>query len=56
MPFGLSNAPMTFQRLMETVFHGLARDKCFVCLDDILVVEKTFEDHLSNLKEVFHRL
>jgi len=56
MPFGLCNAPATFQRLMETVFSGLARDKCFVYLDDVLVVGQTFEEHLSNLREVFGRL
>jgi len=41
---------------METVFSGLTHDKCFVYLDDILVVGRTFEDHLSNLKEVFTHL
>ena len=53
MPFGLCNAPATFQRLMKTVLTGLrlARDKCFVCLDDVLVVGQTFEEHLSNLEE-----
>ena len=56
MPFGLCNAPATFQRLMETVFSGLARDKCFIYLDDVLVVGQTFEEHLSNLREVFTRL
>ena len=56
MPFGLCNAPATFQRLMETVLHGLARDKCFVYLDDVLVVGKTFEEHTNNLREVLTRL
>ena len=56
MPFGLCNAPATFQRLMETVLAGLARDKCLVYLDDILVMGKNFEEHLSNLREVFGRL
>ena len=56
MPFGLCNAPATFQRLMETVFSGIARDKCFVYLDDMLVVGQMFEEHLINLKEVFTRL
>ena len=56
MPFGLCNAPATFQRLMETVFSGLARDKCFIYLDDVLVVGRTFEEHLSNLREVLTRL
>ena len=56
MPFGLCNAPATFQRLMETVLHELARDKCFVYLDDVLVVGKTFEEDTSNLREVLTRL
>ena len=42
MPFSLCNAPATFQRLMETVLAGLARDKCLVYLDDILVMGKDF--------------
>lgn len=49
MPFGLCNAPATFQRLMETVLAGLARDTCIVYLDDILVMGATLEEHLQNL-------
>ena len=56
MPFGLCNAPATFQRLMETVLAGLARDSCMVYLDDILVIGKTFVEHLQNLRQVFGRL
>ena len=56
MPFGLCNAPATFQRLMETVLAGLARDKCLVYLDDILVIGSSFEEHLANLRQVFSRL
>ena len=56
MPFGLCNAPATFQRLMETVLAGLARERCIVYLDDILVIGTTFEEHLRNLSEVFERL
>ena len=56
MPFGLCNAPAMFQRLMENVLTGLAREKCVIYLDDILVIGKTFEEHLSNLREVFVRL
>ncbi|MCD1431043.1 DDE-type integrase/transposase/recombinase [Klebsiella pneumoniae] len=56
MPFGLCNAPATFERLMDTVLKGLSWKTCLVYLDDIIVVGKTFEDHLRNLEEVFQRL
>ena len=52
MPFGLCNVPATFQRLMETVLAGLAREKCIVYLDDILVIGGSFEEHMKNLCEV----
>ena len=38
MPFGLCNAPATFQRLMQVVLAGLEWDSCFVYLDDILMI------------------
>ena len=56
MPFGLCNAPATFQRLMDSVLAGLQWSSCLVYLDDIIVMGKTFEDHLRNLAEVFDRL
>lgn len=56
MPFGLCNAPATFQRLMERVLEGLARKQCLVYLDDTLVVSSTWEEHLQNLHLVFERL
>ena len=56
MPFGLCNAPATFQRLMEAVLAGLARDLCVVYLDDILVTGTTFSEHLVNLSRVLTRL
>ena len=45
MPFGLVNAPATFQRLMEVVLSGLARGSCHVYLDDVLVLGQTLEEH-----------
>ena len=56
MPFGLCNAPATFQRLMQVVLSGLEWDCCFVYIDDILIASKTFEDHLNHLSLVFERL
>ena len=56
MPFGLCNAPATFQRLMDLVLSGLQWSQCLVYLDDIIVLGKTFDDHLLNLAAVFDRL
>ncbi|MFG1588199.1 reverse transcriptase family protein [Staphylococcus aureus] len=56
MPFGLCNAPATFERLMEQVLKGLNWKTCLVYLDDIIIIGKTVEDHLNNLREVFQRL
>ncbi|PIK57624.1 hypothetical protein BSL78_05450 [Apostichopus japonicus] len=56
MPFGLSNAPGTFQRLMQTCLHDQFFQSVLCYLDDILVYSKTFEDHLTNLQRVFDRL
>ena len=55
MPFGLCNAPATFQRLMDAVLIGLQWSRCLVYLDDVVVPSKSFEDHLQNLKYVLDR-
>ena len=52
MPFGLCNAPATFQRLMDAVLAGLQWSSCLVYLDDVIVPGKTFGEHLMNLKTV----
>ncbi|KRY29757.1 Retrovirus-related Pol polyprotein from transposon 17.6 [Trichinella spiralis] len=56
MPFGLCNAPGTFQRLMERTLSGLVGKSCLVYLDDIIVFSATEEEHLTRLEEVFQRL
>ncbi|GBL74066.1 Retrovirus-related Pol polyprotein from transposon 297 [Araneus ventricosus] len=56
MPFGLCNASATFERLMETVLRGLTSEACLVYLDDIIIVGRTFEEHLNNIRKVFQRL
>ena len=55
MPFGLCNAPATFQRLMDSVLVGLHWKTCSVYIDDIIVVGKSFDDHLCNLRVVPER-
>lgn len=56
MPFGLCNAPASFQRLMESVLGDLAFDVLLVYLDDVLVFSKDFSSHLEWLDLVFSRL
>ena len=55
LPFGLSNAPSVFERLMELVLRGLNWEKCLCYLDDVIVFGKTFEEALDNLRIVFQR-
>ena len=56
MPFGLSNFPATFQRVMELALSGLQWQVCLKYLDDVIVYGKDFEEHLSRLKEVLGRI
>ena len=56
MPFGLCNAPSTFERLMEIAMRGLQWTSCLVYLDDIVVFASNFESHLERLGEVLGRL
>ncbi|GFW30421.1 retrovirus-related Pol polyprotein from transposon 17.6 [Trichonephila clavipes] len=52
MPFGLCNAPATFERLMETVLKGLTFEACLIYLDDVIIGGRTFEEHLQNIRKV----
>ena len=53
-PYGLRNAPATFQRMMCEVFQDLKFVRVY--MDDIVVFSKTMEEHLNHLAQVFARL
>ena len=56
MPFGLCNAPATFERLMEMVLKGFLWKRCMVYIDDVVVYGRSFEETLTNLQMVLHRI
>ena len=56
MPFGLCNAPATFQRLMNVALAGLDSQVCLVYLDDIIVHSVDLESHLVRLDRLLTRL
>ena len=56
MAFGLTNAPATFQRLMERCMGELNLKECLIFLDDILIFSESFDEHLSRLDAVFSHL
>ncbi|KAJ9519121.1 hypothetical protein QJQ45_007673 [Haematococcus lacustris] len=54
--FGLTNAPATFQRVMNDAFATVLGKCALVYLDDILVMSRSVQDHLLHLKQVFELL
>ena len=55
MPFGLCNAPATFQRCMQECLGELNLNYCLIYMDDIVVYARTLQDHLYRLRRVFDR-
>ena len=53
MPFGLKNAPATFQRLMDNVKRMVPQVRCFAYLDDLIVTSTNHEQHLKDLEAIF---
>ena len=56
MPFGLCNAPPTFQRLMQNCLGELNLTYCLIYLDDMIVFSETAEEHLQRMRVVFNHL
>lgn len=56
MPFGLCNAPATFERLMERVLANIPRNRCVVYLDDLLAHAADFQGALQNLHDVLQAI
>jgi hypothetical protein len=56
LPFGLVNAPATFQRAMDSVLHEMLGKNCMAYLDDIIVFSSSWEEHRDDLHQVMDRL
>ena len=56
MPFGLCNAPSTFQRVVQFIFAGMLWKEVLAYLDDIFVLGKSFRGHLTNIRKALLRL
>ncbi|CAH2088138.1 unnamed protein product [Euphydryas editha] len=53
MPFGLKNAPSTFQRLMDHILRGI--ENVFTYLDDVIIISTSLQEHIEKIKQVFDR-
>ena len=56
MPFGLCNAPSTYQRLLMSVLQGLIGHICLAYLDDVIVFSKRRDEHVNDLRAVLDRI
>jgi len=56
MPFGLKNAPATFQRLMDRILSGLQGIELFVYLDDIVIYSSSLSEHARKFNKLAERL
>jgi hypothetical protein len=56
MPFGLTNAPATFMRMIDDILRPFTNTFLVVYLDDILIYNKTWVEHLQHIQQVLHTL
>ena len=56
MLFGLCNALVTFQHLIDLVLAGVKWSACLVYLDGIVIAGMTFHQHLANVRDVLDKL
>jgi len=56
LTFGLCNGSATFQQMMNILLAEIQWLRCLVYLDDIIVLGRSFEEHLQNLAQIFQRL
>nr|KAG5696950.1 hypothetical protein BaRGS_015914 [Batillaria attramentaria] len=56
MPFGLTSAPATFQRLMQATMSDFLFQFLLVYLDDLLIFSRTFKEHLQHLERLLQRI
>ena len=56
MPFGLCNAPASFQRVMDIVLNNFRWKTCLVYLDDVIIFSKNFDDPLKHVQEILQCL
>ena len=55
LPFGLSNSPSNFQRLMDAVLKNMVGTECWVFIDDVIIFSSTAEEHALRLENVLRR-
>lgn len=56
MPFGLKNAPATFQRMMDEILREFLYKFCFVYMDDVVIFSRSLSEHLDHIRIIFKRL
>uniref|UniRef100_A0AAG5DPC1 RNA-directed DNA polymerase n=1 Tax=Anopheles atroparvus TaxID=41427 RepID=A0AAG5DPC1_ANOAO len=56
MPFGLKNAPATFQRVMDCILREHLGKFCLVYMDDIIIFSPSFQEHKVHISKIFRKL